>query len=342
MKKLLIVGSQTIHTYNYIALVKDNFDDVLLITDKKRGEYAYETVELDFSLSLLNMKATVRKIKKTIQQFNPSVIHIHQANSYAFYTLLAARRMGIPTILTIWGSDVLLNPKKNLILKKIAQFNLRTADYLTADASFMANEVKALVKPKNDILIANFGIGIDPQPIEKENIVYSNRLHKKLYRIDKIIAAFHPFSQKHPDWKLVIAATGDETDDLKKKVVDLQLADKVEFVGWIDKEENEAWYSKAKFWVSVPESDATAISLLEAMACGCIPIVSDLSANREWIKDGVNGVIVKDINSEFISTALTIDVAIAKDINHHLIEEKGTKSANKEKFIQLYKKALHE
>ena len=73
MKKLLIVGSQTIHTYNYIALVKDNFDDVLLITDKKRGEYAYETVELDFSLSLLNMKSTVRKIKKTIQQFNQPI-----------------------------------------------------------------------------------------------------------------------------------------------------------------------------------------------------------------------------------------------------------------------------
>lgn len=342
MKKLLIVGSQTIHTYNYIELIKDYFDEILLITDKKREGYSYKTIELDFSLSLLNYKTTVKKIKKAIKEFKPSVIHIHQANSYAYYTLLAARKMDIPTMLTIWGSDVLINPKKNLILKKIAQFNLKTADYLTADAQFIIQNVYALVKPKNDILIANFGIGVDPKPREKENIIYSNRLHKQLYRVDKIIDAFHKFSLLHTDWKLVIAATGDETDNLKKKVVDLQLSNKVEFMGWIDKEQNEKWYSTSKIWVSIPESDATAISLLEAMACGSIPIVSDLPANKEWIKDGVNGIIVKDVESEFISRALTIDFEKAKEINHRLIEENGTKTANREKFINLYKGALNQ
>jgi glycosyltransferase involved in cell wall biosynthesis len=44
-------------------------------------------------------------------------------------------------------------------------------------------------------------------------------------------------------------------------------------------------------YVSCSESDSTSVSLLEAMACGVFPIVSDIEGNREWIDDGVNGML---------------------------------------------------
>ncbi|HRO75009.1 MAG TPA: glycosyltransferase [Crocinitomicaceae bacterium] len=340
MKKLLIVGSNTIHTYNYIALIQDYFDGILLITNEEREGYSIKTIELDFSLSVKNIFKTVKEIRKQIIDFQPSVIHIHQANSYAFYTLLANKKINIPTILTIWGSDVLVTPHKNALLKKMVAYNLSKATYLTADAKFITTEAERLTTPKNKILIANFGIGIEPKPTEKENIIYSNRLHKKLYRIDKIIDTFHQFVQSTPTWKLVIGAIGDETENLKQKVADLQLENDVQFVGWVDKIQNEKWYSKAKFWVSIPQSDATAISLLEAMACGCIPIVSDLPANREWIVNQQNGLIVSNLNEDFYSQALTINFDKAIELNKIKIQQEGTKEANREKFINLYTQIL--
>ena len=36
------------------------------------------------------------------------------------------------------------------------------------------------------------------------------------------------------------------------------------------------------------------VSVLEAMAHGCVPIVSDLPANRELVRDGDNGLVVAD------------------------------------------------
>jgi glycosyltransferase involved in cell wall biosynthesis len=36
------------------------------------------------------------------------------------------------------------------------------------------------------------------------------------------------------------------------------------------------------------------VSVLEAMAHGCIPILSDLPANRELVRTGDNGLIVAD------------------------------------------------
>lgn len=344
MRKLLLVSSNTIHTYKYLQLVEDYFDEILLITDEKSAVYNYPTIELSFNLKVKNLFSTVKQIKKQIADFQPTVIHIHQANSYAFYALLASRKTKIPTILTAWGSDILVIPKSNFLLKKMVQFNLKTADFLTSDSTFMAAEMKKLAPSINKILIANFGIDVTPINCPKENIVYSNRLHKKLYRVDKIIEAFARFKQNNErkDWRLVVAATGNETESLKDKVNELGLTDDVEFVGWIQKEDNEQWYSKAKIWVSIPESDATSISLLEAMACGSIPVVSDLPANREWIQSGVNGIVVEDLESDFISDALLLNQEEAIELNKQRIDQDGTKEANREKFLKLYQKIIKE
>ena len=63
MKKLLIIGSNTIHVYNYIDLVKEYFDDILLITNEKREGTDVKTIELDFHLKISSRLKTVAKIK---------------------------------------------------------------------------------------------------------------------------------------------------------------------------------------------------------------------------------------------------------------------------------------
>ena len=47
--------------------------------------------------------------------------------------------------------------------------------------------------------------------------------------------------------------------------------------------------SRAKVYVSTSLADGTSISLLEAMAAGLIPVVSDIDANRPWITHGEDG-----------------------------------------------------
>lgn len=344
MKKLLLIGSGTVHTYNYYRLIEGFFDQVRVITDRIiEGNEDMDIVQGDFSIrnpfkALRNM----RLIRSQINSFQPDIIHVQQANSTAFLTLKANLKSRTPVVISAWGSDILELPFDSQILKRMVLYILKKSDRFTADAVCVADTIKELYPSlKSEILVANFGIEPFYRPVQKENIIYSNRLHQDLYRIDAVIRSFKRFIETRTDrWQLIIAGQDRETDTLKKLVTDLKLDDVVEFIGWADRESNNAMYNKAKIYVSIPKSDATAISLLEAMHAGCIPVVADLPASHEWIKDGVNGVIVKDMSENFFERALQLNVERVREINQKIIADKGLKSVNREKFIGLYQKML--
>ena len=339
-KKLLIIGTNSVNTYSHYELVRDGFQEVRVLftckgaySEKVPGSEAY-VCSVRHPLQIIRF---IKAIRRTIQDFRPDVIHIHQLTTPCFYSLLAIRRR-VPTLIMAWGSDVLVNPKRSSILKKMVQFILRHGDHYTANSQYVASEMRRLAGRELEIPLANLGIELHSQLAEKQNVVFSNRLHNPLYRIDAIIRAFAKFVEHAPDWKLVVAGIGTETGKLKEQVKELNIDDKVEFVGWLDRETNFHYYSMSRIWVSLPESDARPTSLFEAMSMGCIPIVADVPSLHEWIKDGVNGVIVKDIHQEFISKANEIPMEEAVAMNQKIVEETATKEANRRKYLQMYER----
>ena len=81
--------------------------------------------------------------------------------------------------------------------------------------------------------------------------------------------------------------------------------------------------------VSVSVHDGTPNTLLEAMACGCFPIVGDLESLREWITPGINGLVVEPDNPQALAEALLLALdrpdlrQTAADINLDLIRQRA-------------------
>ena len=340
MKKLLLVGGGSIHLKNYFSLVSDYFQASLIITNEKKYDYPDAEVFIaDFSLrNPVKLQKNIKAIRKKIIEFSPDIIHIHQASAYSFLTIRAVRKLKIPIIITAWGGDILVIPNESMILRRMVKYNLKYAHAFTSDSQFMSDEILKLTDIKERPLITvNFGVEIPVLHVNKENIIYSNRLHKDFYRIDKIISAFDLFSEKNPGWKLIIAGEGTETSRLKEIAKQCNHSKEIEFVGWVDKETNQNYYNIAKIFVSIPTTDATSVSLLEAIAADCIPVVSDLPANREWVQNKINGVIVNNVNDDFISEAFLFDQESCRNYNRKLIAENASKEASRTKFIALYK-----
>ena len=343
MNKLLLIGSDNVHIRNYYNLVSSFFSDVKIISNGNSKIELHNVELVDFSLkNPVKLFNSIKQVSKIIEDYKPDIIHVHQANVIAFIVFRAAIKTNIPKVLTTWGSDILILPSKNILLREMVKYNVKQADIITADAHYLAESVNKLSKTKNEIVIANFGIDIIKNEHVKEKIIYSNRLHKKLYNIDKIILAFKEFYTSNKDWKLIIAATGEETESLKNIVIENKLNSVVEFVGWLNKKDNLNYYMRSSIYMSIPESDATSISLLEAMAYGCIPVVSDLPSNREWIRDKVNGIIFnKESAGNSLNLALQLDVSKLRMMNQEIINKEGTKEVNREKFIKIYKSLLN-
>jgi glycosyltransferase involved in cell wall biosynthesis len=344
--RILIIAPAGAHLINFLNRIENLTSNIHVITSHGHEVGTkYPVTTVDFSLKKpSNHLVTPKTIRQVIHDFKPHLIHFHQLNSVGYFALRGSKGLGIPIVGTAWGTDILVLPKKGFLMKKMVQQNLRSATALTSDSSHMAGVMKDLARPsKLDLTICNFGVARPLYHLPKENIIYSNRLHKPLYRIDKIIKAFYKFRQKqtNENWKLVIAAVGSETEKLKKMVSDLGLTDSVEFVGWLSKEENMRWYAKAKVWVSVPTSDATAISLLEAMYNGCYPIVINLPASHEWIRTPEQGMIVDNVDTSFFSGLENKDFDKAARLNKRIIEEEGTYEISEQKFYNLHQRLIH-
>lgn len=342
----MVISAAGAHVRNFIELVQDATSAIHLIS---LAEPDFEWPEsdltiVDFSLRMpKNYIKTVSQIRAAYEAFRPDVVHVHQLNAVAFFALLALRKYAVPIVATAWGSDVLVQPERNALFRWLVRYSLKRADAFTSDSVFMGKRMQELLpERKLDITICNFGVEERQFEMTKENIMYSNRMHEKLYRIDKIIRAFSKFC-KTPEgegWSLVIGATGSETENLKLLALELNLMSRINFVGWLKRTENAQYYARSKVYISVPESDATSISLLEAMNYGCFPIVSDLPVSPEWIDDGKNGRVVKDLESNFYTGIDYIDFEEVAALNTEIIQKKGTKKLASQSYVSLHKRLL--
>ena len=338
--RVLIAGEPSVHLQNYCRAIKKHIKEIILLTETPANipEASRSYVANFRGSNPLKWLSNRKEINKIISKEKPDIIHIHQINRLAYFTASSAEKT--PIVSTAWGSDVLLMPKKNIIYKNICRYVLRKSKYITADAGIMINAMNDIFPSKTKYVHLQYGIN-PVQPSNKEHIIYSNRLHKKLYNIEDIIMDFDAFFKKHTGWELHIAGSGTETAQLKELSKKLNSGKKISFLGWLNEEENRKEYAKASIYASIPSSDGVSVSLLESMSANCIPVVSDLPANKEWIEDGINGVIKKENTNPF-EEALKLNLENCFSINQKKIRDNAEKNKTTEIFFNLYCKAINE
>lgn len=315
-KIILVVSSSSVHNDNFMNGVSSSFKLIHLVTNEKPKNpppNLGKVLLVDFSFSTIAI--TPRRIRDFYKEIKPSVVCIQQASTTAFHSFLGLWGLNVPSLLIVWGSDVLLNPKRGFLLKQMTKFNLRQAGQIACETSAIADTICKLAGRHVKIELLNFGVDSIPSKIitNKEYKILSCRFHTSLYRIDSILKAFAKIIHEHnlQQWSLTLAAQGTETEKLKALAKELQIDPYVKFVGFLSKQELIEQYKQSAIFISVPESDGLSMSLLEAMAFGCIPVLSDLPSNKEVVINGLNGFVVTDL--ELLDSAIIRAVAISED-----------------------------
>jgi L-malate glycosyltransferase len=238
---------------------------------------------------------TLPRLVRWLRGVDADWISAHYLTSHGTLAWLARKR-GVRAQLaaSAWGSDILVAPRSSALLRWVTSRVLRDAAVCTSDSAHMAQCMREL--GAREVMTFPFGLDALPAaPAGKEpRLFFANRGLEDIYDPQRALTLFAGAATAWPDARLVVANSGSLSDALKTQAAALGLADRVEFVGRLDAAAQSAFYARARWYVSVPRSDSVSVSVLEAMGHGCIPLLSDLPANRELVRDGVNGLIVAD------------------------------------------------
>ena len=154
-------------------------------------------------------------------------------------------------------------------------------------------------------------------------LLYAGRLETSK-NIDKLIEATHRVINLYPI-KLIICGDGPIRESLEKQVGRLGLNAVVQIAGFVDSGKLWAWMKNADAFCSISDYEGLPNSVIEAMACGCPLIVSDIPAHREFLNNGC-ALLVDPQDPEEISKAIQLSLSnpnaakeraeIAKKIAH--------------------------
>lgn len=236
-------------------------------------------------------------LARVIRRQRPQFVNAHFLTGFGLMSAIALRlsypRGPRPILIqTVWGTDLLVIARRSRIQGLLARISLRSADLVTGDSSDLEREVRRLA-PGTAFHRFRFGPSASLLTAARHprSVIVSSRRLDDDTQVEMIIAGFHEATNQDLDlagWRLVVAGDGRRADALRTMAAGWKA---VQFTGQLSATELDALLLRSRLFISIPRSDGTSAALLEAMAAGATPIVSDLPANREWVDRTVGHVI---------------------------------------------------
>jgi len=254
---------------------------------------------------------SVPKLRKIIKRFNPDVV---MAVYLASNGLTAALSWKGPLLVCAVGSDVLERgyrksfsiSLRNLLIKFVS----RKADLINSVSTEISDKLKKLGVPESKILEMPFGVDTktfypaENMPRACPRKFICTRAHKLVYDIPTVIEALSILKQKNVPFHCIFTSDGPELEKHKNMVKEKDLRDCVDFTGFLEHDVLPRALREADIYISASIGDGTSVSLLEAMATGLFPVVSNIRANAPWVEHGITGLLFETGNSEDLAQKL--------------------------------------
>jgi glycosyltransferase involved in cell wall biosynthesis len=238
------------------------------------------------------------ELKQAVAHSKPDLIHagpLHEA-SYQ-----AARTGFRPLVQMSWGSDILWQAKRNLLVRRRVALSLKHASVVIGDCDavreavikFGVHSEKVVTFPWG-IDLGNFRPGTNPDlraslGWQNSFVILHLRSLELLYDPMTVARAFIRAARENSSLRLLMPGGG----SLRSKVAALfareGVSDRVSMPGLVAQNDLPGFYNASDLYVSASLSDGSSVSLIEALASGLPAAVTDIASNGEWITSGKEG-----------------------------------------------------
>lgn len=234
-----------------------------------------------------------------------SIIHAHWIIPQGLVAVLVRKllRLTVPVAVTSHGGDLYaLNTPLYRRLKKLVLENVERVTVVSKPMKKVCIELGA-----REERISVISMGVDTKqlfssdksyPRKSKRVLFVGRLVEKK-GVEYGLEAVSKLSKKHPEMQFTIVGDGPRRPQLERMARNLGIETKVEFVGSRRHDQLPEYYLSSEILLLpsiIAESgdqEGLGLTAVEAMACECTVIASDLPATREFIQDGVSGYLVR-------------------------------------------------
>jgi glycosyltransferase involved in cell wall biosynthesis len=262
-------------------------------------------------LGPITLPRAAARLKTELREIQPDIVH---AMRIPFEGILAAAaKPEVPLVISVWGNDFTLHAGSTPGMSLLTRRTLRLADGLHADCERDARlSVQWGYRQNGPQIVLPGGGGIDTgifHPGEPDldqldqslaavlanippdvPVVVNPRGFRAYVRSDTFFKAIPTIVKMLPGTIFFCPAMDGERA-AERWLDELGIRENVRLLPRLLAREMAAIYQRSWVMVSPSTHDGTPNSFLEAIACGCFPVVADLESLREWIEDGSNGLL---------------------------------------------------
>ena len=314
--RLCFIGwADHVHLERWAGYFASQGYEVSVISFSGRGRYPAGVTQHCIGLDGRGPRWQELRLRYLLWRLKPDLVHVH----WAHFAVPVRKTWAGPLVVTAWGSDVYRRDRFSASQWMALGKALRATEQVTCDSDDLAAVIRAEFKlPVNQVETIQWGVdtelfapnGADLRAalaLEGREVVLSARNFTPLYNQETVVRAFALLRTRRPNAFLLMKSYAGDADyirQIRALIDEFGLAEHVRILDSMPYEQMPDLYRTADVTLSIPHSDATPMSLLEAMAAGSPCVVCDLPSLREWVVDGETGYLVDGTVPEMVAQAM--------------------------------------
>jgi glycosyltransferase involved in cell wall biosynthesis len=250
---------------------------------------------------LLDDVRALRRVRAEIRAFRPDIVHTHTAKAGALGRVVA-RASRVPMLVHTFHGHLLhgyFSPAVTRAVVMTERALARTTNRLMAVGERVRDELLAAGIGRTDqYTVVPPGIELPTSPPKAEArarldlpvdaavVGFVGRL-TRVKRPDRLVEVLKALMARDSTVHAVVAGGGEL---LTQVAADLGGSPRVRLLGWWP--DVEVVYGAADLVLLTSDNEGMPVSLIEAAACGCPVVATDVGSVREVVADGETGLVV--------------------------------------------------
>lgn len=230
--------------------------------------------------------------------YKPLIINGYHLIPSGINSFISGKIAGCKIVLSLIGGvpEVETYHKIKFFWKKLNLFILRYCNLVTTKGKYISDYLTKNGINSDKIITYNGAIDCEKFKVNKNVIRDIDILFvgsfTELKGPDRVLEIIENIIEQKISVKAYFLGDGPLEKYIRNKVVDSEIKQYVTFKGYTHNTEN--YFQRSKLLIMPSRSEGLSTAMLEAMACGCVPIVSNVGSMSEAALNGINSILVDD------------------------------------------------